>query len=159
VILSDEAATEALGATLARALPAERTAPLVVYLQGELGAGKTTLARGLLRALGVTGTIRSPSYTLVESYDTPRVSALHADLYRLQRASEVHELGLSDLAAGTLLLIEWPELGLGQLPAADLIIHLAHEGATRRARLQACSASAQRWLAGEKVLQEAAAVL
>jgi tRNA threonylcarbamoyladenosine biosynthesis protein TsaE len=159
VKLADEAATEALGAMLARALPTDRAAPLVVYLQGELGAGKTTLARGLLRALGVTGTIRSPSYTLVEPYDTPQASVLHADLYRLKSAAEVNELGLGELPARALLLIEWPERGQPLVPAADLIILLAYRGAARSAELHAATAAGRCWLAAEKDLQEASTAL
>jgi tRNA threonylcarbamoyladenosine biosynthesis protein TsaE len=151
--LADESATEALGAALARALPEGCAAPLVLYLDGELGAGKTTLARGLLRALGVTGTIRSPSYTLVEPYDTPRVSVLHADLYRLQNSAEVPDLGLDELPLRGLLLVEWPERGQPQLPAADLVVHLAHDGTTRSARLQPVSAAGKCWLSGEKCLE------
>jgi tRNA threonylcarbamoyladenosine biosynthesis protein TsaE len=157
VKLADEAATAALGASLARALPRQRSAPLVLYLEGELGAGKTTLARGLLRALGISGTIRSPSYTLVEPYDATGVSVLHADLYRLRSAAEVLDLGLGELPPQGMLLVEWPERGQPHLPAADLVIQLAHDGAARSARLEARSGMGSRWLTGEKDLQEVSA--
>jgi len=146
VNLPDEAATEALGRALAEAVPARRSAPLVLYLMGELGAGKTTLARGLLRQLGVSGTIRSPSYTLVEPYDMPQVHVLHADLYRLQHADEVLQLGLTELTPDALLLVEWPEHGRPRLPPPDLIVHLAHAAAARTAQLEACTEVGRHWL-------------
>ncbi len=122
-VLADAAATEAKGARLARALSPRAGA--VVYLQGTLGAGKTTLVRGWLRALGVSGTIRSPTYTLVEPYDIGGRSLLHLDLYRLSSADELEQLGLYDNSPEhSLWLIEWPERGAGQLPPPDLSIHL-----------------------------------
>jgi tRNA threonylcarbamoyl adenosine modification protein YjeE len=154
MLLSDEAATEALGHALAQALPQQRAAPLVLYLAGELGAGKTTLARGLLRALGVTGTIRSPSFTLVEPYETPTVSVLHADLYRLRSAAEVAELGLGELDSHSLLLVEWPERGDGCLAPPDLIVHLSHAQAGRTARMEARTAAGRRWLEGKNIVKE-----
>jgi tRNA threonylcarbamoyladenosine biosynthesis protein TsaE len=152
VKLADEAATEALGALLARAVPRPRFTPLIVYLEGDLGTGKTTLVRGLLRALGVDGTIRSPSYTLVEPYEAAGVSMLHVDLYRLRTANEVLELGLSELSPHGLLLVEWPERGQPHLPAADLIIRLSHDGAARSVRVDARSAAGVRWLQNVKSL-------
>jgi tRNA threonylcarbamoyladenosine biosynthesis protein TsaE len=119
----------------------------VVYLTGELGAGKTTCVRSLLRALGVTGLIRSPTYTLVESYETPMLTCVHVDLYRLSGPSDVEELGLRDLLdAPCLLLVEWPEKGGASLPAPDLVIALTYSGDARRARLQVCSSSGRQWL-------------
>jgi tRNA threonylcarbamoyladenosine biosynthesis protein TsaE len=111
--LPDAATTDALGAALAQALVAARaTRSLSIYLHGELGTGKTTLAQGLLRALGVSGTIRSPSYTLVEPYETALGQVLHVDLYRLQGARDVEALGLPDeLAQSALLVVEWPARG------------------------------------------------
>jgi tRNA threonylcarbamoyladenosine biosynthesis protein TsaE len=117
--------TEAFGARLASARPGD-DALYVVYLTGDLGAGKTTLTRGLLRALGVTGAVRSPTYTLVEVYELASgMTALHLDLYRLSDPAELHNLGLREWArGGHLWLIEWPERGGGLLPAADLGVTL-----------------------------------
>ncbi|AOU99543.1 tRNA (adenosine(37)-N6)-threonylcarbamoyltransferase complex ATPase subunit type 1 TsaE [Acidihalobacter yilgarnensis] len=132
--LADEAATEHLGAALARALP--RNA--LVFLHGNLGAGKTTLARALLRALGHAGAVRSPTYTLVEPYEIDGRRVFHFDLYRLADPEELEAIGLRDYLDGdSLCLIEWPERGAGMLPAADLDIHLATDGAGRHARLLA----------------------
>jgi tRNA threonylcarbamoyladenosine biosynthesis protein TsaE len=124
--------TEAFGAQLARTRPAGDDKLCVVYLTGDLGAGKTTLTRGLLHSLGVTGAVRSPTYTLVEIYAMGALTALHLDLYRLSDPEEIENLGLREWATGGYLwLIEWPErgAGAGRLPAADLVIALvAGEG-------------------------------
>jgi len=113
--------TEALAARLLGTPPAPRAPCRVVELRGELGAGKSTFARGALRALGVTGPIKSPSYTLLETYELPTVNAVHLDLYRLQDPAELEHLGLADYhRPGFLWLVEWPERGAGRLPAPDL---------------------------------------
>lgn len=131
--------TAALGAAVARAL-SER-AGAVLYLQGPLGAGKTTLARGLLRALGVQGAIRSPTYTLLEPYAVGGSaggarSLVHLDLYRLNDEHELESLGLRDYPPERCWwLIEWPERAGARLPPADLVVTLQHDGATRRADL------------------------
>ncbi|HSD16302.1 MAG TPA: tRNA (adenosine(37)-N6)-threonylcarbamoyltransferase complex ATPase subunit type 1 TsaE [Thermomonas sp.] len=141
-LLEDADATEALGAELARALPTRA----VAYLHGDLGAGKSTLARALLRALGVAGTIRSPTYTLVEQYPLPAGGmALHLDLYRIGDPGELEFLGL-DPAEIRLWLVEWPERGHGGLPAVDLEVALAVEGEGRRCQLQARSPIGAAWL-------------
>src|SRR5688572_9860945 len=141
--LPGPAATEALAARLASTQP-ERA---VVYLEGELGAGKSTLARAWLRALGVTGAIKSPTYTLVERYPVPGGEAAHLDLYRLAGAAELDFLGLDELAAeATLWLVEWPERGQDGLPEADLRLRLGSEGAGRRAALEAGSEAGRAWL-------------
>jgi tRNA threonylcarbamoyladenosine biosynthesis protein TsaE len=139
--LSDANATDALGRALATSQPARA----VVYLYGDLGAGKSTLARAWLRALGVQGPIRSPTYTLVERYPVPGGEALHLDLYRIGGAGELEFLGL-DEAGGALWLVEWPERGQGGLPAADLRVELAMDGAGRSARLLPTSSVGCDWL-------------
>jgi tRNA threonylcarbamoyladenosine biosynthesis protein TsaE len=141
--LPDAAATEALGARLAQSL-----VPAIVYLQGDLGTGKTTLTRGLLRGLGHEGRVRSPTYTLVEPYRFAGGVIYHLDLYRLADPEELEWLGLRDmLAEHALLLVEWPERGAGVLPPADLIITLEYSGSGRRVTLDAASA------AGEQLLE------
>jgi tRNA threonylcarbamoyladenosine biosynthesis protein TsaE len=115
------AETEALGALLLGGAAARDAPCQVVALTGELGSGKTTFARGALRALGVAGTIKSPSYTLLETYELPDVHAVHLDLYRLTDPNELEHLGLADYhRPGFLWLIEWPERGAGRLPPPDL---------------------------------------
>lgn len=139
--LADEAATDALGRALAAAQPPQA----VVHLHGDLGAGKSTLARAWLRALGVTGPVRSPTYTLVEPYPLEHGLALHLDLYRIAAAGELEFLGLQDHAA-TLWLVEWPERGGDALPPADLHVFLSIEGQGRRLSLQPGTAAGQVWL-------------
>lgn len=142
LFLSDSEATDALG----RALAATRPASAVVHLQGDLGAGKSTLARALLRALGVQGAIRSPTYTLVERYPLADGEAWHLDLYRIGDAGELDFLGL-DEGSATLWLVEWPERGGAGLPACDLRVRLAVEGDGRAVRLEAAGETGQSWLA------------
>ena len=113
--------TESLGARLLGA-PGPGDAPCkVVFLRGELGSGKSTFARGVLRALGVQGPIKSPSYTLLEAYELPAITVVHLDLYRLLDPGELEHLGLQDYhRPGFLWLVEWPERGGTRLPDADL---------------------------------------
>lgn len=142
--LADADATAALG----QALAATRPERAVVFLGGDLGAGKSTLARACLRALGVSGAIKSPTYGLVERYPIPGGEAAHLDLYRLAAAAELDFLGLDELAdQATLWLVEWPERGLGSLPAPDLCVRLAAEGGGRRVGISAMSAPGEAWLA------------
>lgn len=116
------AATEALGAETMRHLP-ELTAPFVIELHGDLGAGKTTWARGALLALGASPPIKSPSYTLLEPYRCGDIVAVHLDLYRVRDATELDNLALRDYhAARHVWLIEWPARGAGFLPAPDLVL-------------------------------------
>jgi tRNA threonylcarbamoyladenosine biosynthesis protein TsaE len=116
--------TESFGARLAAARPAGN-ALATIHLAGDLGAGKTTLARGFLHACGVQGPVRSPTYTLVEVYETAAVSLIHLDLYRLLDPQELEPLGLRELARpGYLWLIEWPDRGEGSLPFPDLAVNL-----------------------------------
>jgi len=145
--LADAEATETLGEALARAFPGAVRGCAVLYLRGELGAGKTTCARSLLRALGVGGLIRSPTFTLLESYRPGAVTCIHVDLYRLQSPVEVDELGLRDhLNPGCLMLIEWPEKGGEAVPAADLELALEYAHAGRRAALRARTVLGIEWL-------------
>jgi len=121
----------------------------VILLSGELGAGKTTFARALLGALGVGSRVKSPTYSLIESYAVDDLSIHHLDLYRIGDPSELEWLGLADLLAGPhLLLIEWPERAGTALPAADLTVQLAHAGAVRDVVLAPSSPCGSRWLQG-----------
>jgi len=124
----DGQAMETLGQHLARS--AKR--PGVIYLKGDLGTGKTTLVRGLLRGCGYHGRVKSPTYTLVEPYPVDHLTVYHLDLYRLGSPEELEWIGIRDLPAeDTLLLIEWPEQGVGMLPPADLVIFLTYRGEGR----------------------------
>lgn len=144
--LADEDATRTLGARIANVLDSG----LVIYLRGDLGAGKTSLARALLTALGVGERIKSPTYSLVEGYRTDHGRpAWHLDLYRIADPGELEWLGLDALAEpNAVVLVEWPERGRGALPNADLDIHLAYRGSGRHARLQANTVRGTRVLAG-----------
>jgi len=131
--LPDEAATAALATRLADALDGG----LVVYLHGDLGAGKTSFARALLGALGVGERIKSPTYSLVESYRANGRPAWHLDLYRIADPGELEWLGLDALSdPSALVLVEWPERGAGALPAPDLVLHLSYAGNGRHARME-----------------------
>ena len=139
--------TEGFGAQLASARPAGDNTLCVVYLTGDLGAGKTTLTRGLLRSLGVTGAVRSPTYTLVEIYELGALTALHLDLYRLSDPEELGNLGLREWArGGHLWLIEWPERGAGRLPEADLVITLTAGDNGHDIEVTAATDQGSRWL-------------
>jgi tRNA threonylcarbamoyladenosine biosynthesis protein TsaE len=141
--LADAEATERLARALAQTAPR----PAVVLLQGDLGAGKSTLARGWLRALGVSGAIRSPTYTLVERYPLAGGGeALHLDLYRIGDGAELEFLGLDD-ADAALWLVEWPERGGDALPSPDLRIALAIEGEGRACEIIPLSPTGRSWLA------------
>ncbi len=119
--LPDEASTLALGADLGRAL-----APgLTIWLQGNLGAGKTTLTRGLLRELGFVGRVKSPTYTVVELYSFPRFNLYHFDLYRFAEPDEWEDAGFRDYFNPTsICLVEWPDKGGGLLPPPDVTVEL-----------------------------------
>jgi len=146
--LRDTAATESLGMALAHAfVAADRRGAAVLYLEGELGAGKTTCVRSLLRTLGVAGPIRSPTYTLIEVYALAALTCVHVDLYRLRAGAEVEDLGLRDYLDGEcLLLVEWPEKGGTALPPADVALALDYHQEARTGRLTARSRLGRRWL-------------
>ena len=136
VYLPDELATLELGARLARTL----RPGLIVYLRGELGAGKTTLARGVLRGLGYAGRVKSPTFTLVEVYRLSNLYLHHFDFYRFKHANEWIDAGFREMfGADHVCLIEWPDKAGALLPAADLELTLEHEDNGRRARLVARS--------------------
>ena len=112
--------------------------PCTLYLQGDLGTGKTTLVRGILRGLGHIGPVRSPTYTLIEPYELGAMCLCHLDLYRLGDPEELEYLGLRDLLDGrSLLLVEWPERGRGVLSSPDLVVHIEHAGEARSLDLAA----------------------
>lgn len=129
--LRDEDATAALGVRIARALgPGD-----AVLLRGALGAGKTALARAILRARGVVEHVPSPTFTLVQAYETDGLTVRHFDLYRIARAGDLDELGLDEALEDGAALIEWPERAPGRFPDDALEVHLHVAGAGREARI------------------------
>jgi len=141
--LPDEAATLALGARLAPGIAPGR----VLHLRGELGTGKTTLARGLLRALGLPGRIKSPTYTLVELYPLSSLNLYHFDLYRFKDRTEWLNSGFREyFSADSACIVEWPERAGDLLSPPDLEIALEFDGAARRASLRSHSAAGSSWL-------------
>ncbi len=140
ILLADEAATEKLGQSLAKVCPSQ----CLIFLRGDLGAGKTTLSRGFLRGLGYQGRVKSPTYTLVEPYEvsTGAESSVrqiyHFDLYRLADPEELAYLGAEDcFDDDAVSLVEWPQQGEGMLPQADIDILLQYQDSGRQAQLQA----------------------
>ena len=141
----------ALGRALGDALRTVSGGALVIGIEGELGAGKTTLVGGILAALGVTGAIRSPTYTLIEPYEAAGLQLYHIDLYRLSGAREVEALGIRDLLdARAVLLIEWPSRGAGALPIEDLSVSIEYQGSGTQLRLLTAQAHSS---AGDKLLE------
>lgn len=139
--LAAETDTLALGAALARGL----RAGMVVYLTGELGAGKTTLARGMLSAVGVAERVKSPSFALVEPYIISKLYLYHFDFYRIKSSDEWSDAGLREcFNTDSVCLVEWPEKAGARLPAPDLTIDLAIEGSGRRAALSAATEAGRR---------------
>jgi tRNA threonylcarbamoyladenosine biosynthesis protein TsaE len=139
--LPDEAATIALGSALARALEPG----LVIYLEGDLGAGKTTLVRAALRELGYCGSVKSPTYTLVEVYEVSRLHLHHFDFYRFRDPREWTDAGFRETFDGrNVILVEWPQRAGDLLPPADVVIALEAHGAGRSASLRSCSVRGQK---------------
>ncbi len=136
--------TERLAAKLALACPNG----LVIYLQGDLGAGKSTFARAFIHALGFQGSVKSPTYSLLEAYAlTEGLQAVHMDLYRLAEPEEVAYLALDDYEkTAKVWLIEWPENGLDYIPIADVLIRFMPQNNGRLIELQAVNAMAKAWL-------------
>lgn len=139
---ADENAMLALGAAVGALTGGVGT----LYLRGDLGMGKTTFSRGLLRGLGHTGSVKSPTFTIVEPYEIGEMRVFHFDLYRLIDPEELEFFGIRDyLHADTLCLIEWPERGAGVLPAPDLDIEIDVQGEGRVLRFEPHSARARLW--------------
>ena len=129
-ILDDDTQTVALGLALAALLPL----PFVIYMYGELGAGKTTFVRGLLQGLGHQGAVKSPTYTLVEPYQLDDKGVYHFDLYRLGDPEELEYIGIREYhEEDALLIFEWPDKGAGMIPPADLVINLEYKDLGRKA--------------------------
>jgi tRNA threonylcarbamoyladenosine biosynthesis protein TsaE len=158
--LADESFTvlvaQAMAAAYQQQAPAAR--PSLVTLQGDLGAGKTTLVRAFLRALGWQGAVKSPTYTLIESYELPQGQVAHFDLYRLSDADELENLGARDyFSATTLCWVEWPERAAMMLPPADLALRLRSNGAHGRwLDMTSHSEAAQQWTNAVRQAMESA---
>jgi len=148
--LSDAEQTVALGARLARACQQA----CVIYLEGDLGAGKTTLTRGFIQGKGHLGKVKSPTYTLVEPYQLGEWRVNHFDLYRLADPEELEFIGIRDyFADDCLCIVEWPEKGRGFLPEADLLVELVYCGEQRRAEVSALTEQGQQiveWLSQDE---------
>lgn len=141
-LIEGEEAMLAFGASLAQAVGGHGT----LYLHGDLGAGKTTLSRGLLRGLGHAGKVKSPTFTLVEPYEIGGVRVFHFDLYRLVDPEELEFMGIRDYLDGSALcLVEWPERGAGVLPKADLAITITPHGSGRLLSLSPQGALGEAW--------------
>ena len=145
--LADEQATLGLGRALAASWQGDGLHGGVIYLLGDLGAGKTTLVRGFLHGLGHKGTVKSPTYTLVEPYELAGQSIYHFDLYRLADPEELEYAGGRDyFAPGNICLVEWPERGEGWLSQADITLRLDYVNSGRMAHLQAHTLLGEAWL-------------
>ncbi|MCT8862897.1 tRNA (adenosine(37)-N6)-threonylcarbamoyltransferase complex ATPase subunit type 1 TsaE [Shewanella xiamenensis] len=145
--LHNEDETIAVGQKLARHIQA----PLTLYLTGDLGAGKTTLSRGLIQGLGHKGAVKSPTYTLVEPYELNGVEVYHFDLYRLNDPEELEFMGIRDyFTQSSLCIVEWPDKGEGLLPDADIHLHLKYFNQGREIHIRALTESGKTLLAAIK---------
>lgn len=134
------AATEEAMVAVGGALAAASVPGLIVFLEGDLGMGKTTLARGFVQACGHTGAVKSPTYTIVEPYELADISLYHLDLYRLTDPEELELMGIRDyFGENSVCLVEWPSRGLGVLPQADIVVVIKSEGSGRRLALEAAT--------------------
>ena len=151
LFLPDEAATLALGGALAALL----VPGLLIFLEGDLGVGKTTVVRGLLRALGYSGKVKSPTYTLVELYVISGLNLYHFDFYRFNQPEEYLDAGLDEYFQGTgVCLVEWPDKAGAYLPVADLCLRLSHAQTGRQVRLRAASQKGQQCLTNWRSLKD-----
>ncbi|SEM87398.1 tRNA threonylcarbamoyladenosine biosynthesis protein TsaE [Pseudomonas sp. ok272] len=140
--LADEDAMVALGTRIAQVTQGHG----IVFLDGDLGAGKTTLSRGIIRGLGHVGSVKSPTFTLVEPYEIGEIRAFHFDLYRLVDPEELEFLGIRDyLEDDALCLIEWPQKGAGFLPKPDLTITITPQDSGRSLKLLPQSSRGESW--------------
>lgn len=144
LFLADEPATAAFGAKLAEVTGGHG----VIFLEGDLGAGKTTLSRGLIRGLGHQGPVKSPTFTVVEPYEIGDIRAFHFDLYRLVDPEELEFMGIRDYFDGdALCLFEWPDKGAGVLPKPDLTITISPQAGGRSLDLSPQGARGESWCA------------
>jgi tRNA threonylcarbamoyladenosine biosynthesis protein TsaE len=145
--LPNEEATVAMGNRIASIVKGELTQGIVVYLNGDLGAGKTTFTRGFVQGMGHNGHVKSPTYTLVEPYELDDWRVYHFDLYRLGDPEELEFMGIRDyFNDNCCCFIEWPEKGFGLLANADITINMAYQGEQREVELQAHSALGKKLL-------------
>jgi tRNA threonylcarbamoyladenosine biosynthesis protein TsaE len=143
LFIPDETAMTTLGGHLAGVTGGRGT----LFLEGDLGAGKTTLSRGIVRGFGHAGPVKSPTFTLMEPYELPNATLYHFDLYRLADPEELEFMGIRDYFEGNALcLIEWPAKGAGVLPKPDLTITISAHEQGRRVEMRAASLSGESWL-------------
>lgn len=144
-ILADETATIAMGKRIADIVKSDLNQGIVVYLNGDLGAGKTTLTRGFVQGMGHNGNVKSPTYTLVEPYELQDWQVYHFDLYRLADPEELEYMGIRDyFNSRSCSFIEWPEKGQGMIAAADLVIDLAYHDEQRSITIKSATAIGQK---------------
>ena len=137
ILLEDEQKMQVFGKKIAQVI-GQINAPLLILLNGDLGAGKTTLSRGILNGLGHRGSVKSPTYTLVEPYDLEIGKVFHFDLYRLVDPEELYDIGFNDyLTESQLCMIEWPDKGGSLLPKADMSLQINSNGTGRQVILTA----------------------